>query len=133
MMGEILILIVGIVLLFGLCFYLPCYINEEFEDKYGTKIWSWWFSIANAAALVYLVFYTEYGSISYIVGVLVVIIISVVAIYKCIKKVKDCNASKVELVKGVIAQILSTFGVLILIVFFLALIKSRDGKKKRKK
>lgn len=133
MMGEILILIVGIFLLFGLCFYLPIYINEEFEDKYGTKIWSWWFSIADAAALAYLAIYTEYGSISYIVGVLIVIIISVVAIYKCIKIVKDCNASKVELVKGVIAQILSTFGVLILIVYFWVLLMSQGGKKKRKK
>lgn len=131
-MGKIVLIVLLMIVACVVCYYIPVRINDRMLELYGEKIWSWWISAILGGAIVFFMFAVDYvGENQFVISVILLVLSLILAVGWCIYKGLDNLAEVTDIVLAVVAQLLSAFGVVIVILSFLAIFLSKKEKRKK--
>ena len=115
-----------------ICYFFPKSYNDYFWKKYHEDVISWAFAITSVVLLVISILFGSNGG--WVFGILfsLFIICIVLSLFYCFIKGKNVNASIVDIIVSMVAQLLATFGIVVLVIIVIAALNKFDKRRRNK-
>ena len=131
---EILYLAVGILgLLIGgyILFVFPIQFNNYFENSYGTNACSWALAVLNSVFVI-ATWYEGSASDKFLPLLIVTIALILVSLIYCVCKAIKANASAIDTIGAIAAQIVSSLAIIVALIFIVLMSDRRKKRRKRR-
>ena len=117
--------------LFFICFTWPIMINRKFKRKYGANRWSWLVSLG-IAILSFATLYESGTGVKFTFWLMTTVLFSALAFAFCFVRAKDPSSDVPTALAAATAQILSSFGILFVVLVFFEAASDRRRRKREK-
>lgn len=117
--------------LFFICFTWPIKINRKFKGKYGANGWSWLVSLGIAILSLATLYESGTGA-KFTFLLMTTVLFSALTFVFCFVRAKDLSSDVPTALAAATAQILSSFGILFVVLVFFEAASDRRRRKREK-